>query len=219
MSARHSRPCGEQARRKGCCGRAQPRHGGPPIVRDTLSKLTKGPWALAGAALLGFLENTIILVALEPLFLPMMASRGRQAWRIAAALVVGNLVAGFAMYALGWWAAEPIIEPFFSWMGMSESFDSFQARMEEDGFVSLFLIGITPVPFQVGAAAAGAAGYSFLFFLIAIGISRAIRYFAEALLIMAFGERAERFIEKHELEIFIGGLLIFAGLVLFWVFG
>ena len=176
--------------------------------RGTLKSWTQSRFALPAAGLLGFLENTIILFALEPLFLPLMASRGKGAWTVAAALLIGNIIGGIALYFVGLWAAEAVIEPLVGWMGAAESYAETATDMEENGFVSLFLVGITPLPFQVGAVAAGAVGMAFVPFLIAMTISRGIRYFAESLLIMAIGQRAADWIETHELEIFIGGFVV-----------
>lgn len=188
-------------------------------LRRRLSKFLEGPWAIPFAAVVGFLENSIILFAMEPLFLPAMASRGREAWKIAAALLFGNVLAGLAMYGLAMWAAEPIIEPIFAMFDATETYHSVTGELESQCFWPLFWIGVTPVPFQLGAAAAGAASCSILVFLAAITISRAIRYFAEAGIIMALGKRGERWIDRHQLEIFVLGLGIFIGMaVVYFLF-
>ncbi|MAK60579.1 MAG: hypothetical protein CMK09_06345 [Ponticaulis sp.] len=188
-------------------------------LRQKLSRFLDGPWALPFCALIGFLENTIILFAMEPLFLPAMAARGRKAWQIAAALLVGNVIAAFAMYALGMWAGSAIIEPAFASFNATETYHELIGKLNEDCFWPLFMVGITPIPFQLGAAAAGAAGCSLLVFAAAITISRAIRYFTEAGIIMALGERGEKWIEQHELEIFVLGIGIFIGMaVMFFLF-
>lgn len=188
------------------------RKAAPNPWRQRISEFLDSKWALPTSALIGFLENTIILFAMEPLFLPAMAARGREAWKIAAALLFGNVLAGIAMYFLGMWANDAILQPIFSYFDANASYDNMVASMAEDGFWPLFLVGVTPIPFQFGAAAAGAAGYSFLFFLLAVTISRSIRYFAEAGLIMVLGKRGEEWIERHELEIFILGIGIFVGM-------
>lgn len=182
-------------------------------LRETLKSWTQSRFALPVAGLLGFLENTIILFALEPLFLPLMASRGKGAWKVAAALLIGNILGGIVLYFVGLWAAETVIDPLVEWMGAAETYDETAANIEENGFLSLFLVGVTPLPYQVGAVAAGAVGFAFVPFLIATLISRGIRYFAEALLVMAIGHRAEEWINQYELEIFIGGFVVL-GLVI-----
>jgi len=182
-------------------------------LRATLKSWTQGRYALPAAALIGFLENTIILFALEPLFLPLMAARGKGAWKVAAALLIGNIIGGIVLYFFGMWAAEAVITPFVEWIGAAETYEETALNIEENGFVALFLVGVTPLPFQVGAVAAGAVSMAVIPFLIAMTISRAIRYFAESLLVMAIGQRAEDWINNHELELFIGGFVVLGGVV------
>lgn len=184
----------------------------PNPWRKRISEFLDSRWALPVSAFIGFLENTIIFFAMEPLFLPAMAARGREAWKIAAALLFGNILAGIAMYFLGMWANEAVLQPLFAYFDASEAYQSTIDGMSEQGFWPLFWVGVTPVPFQFGAAAAGAAGYSFALFLLAVTISRAIRYFAEAGVIMALGKRGEDWLERHELEIFLLGLGVFVGM-------
>ena len=184
-------------------------------LREQVKTWARGRWALPIAALLGFLENTIILFAMEPLFLPIMISRGRRAWTVAAALLLGNVLGGVAMYSLGYWLAEPLIEPLIQSAGLQDLYETNMEDLEENGFIAIFLVGVTFIPFQVGAAAAGATAYSFPLFLVAITISRAIRYFALAALVWAVGSRAEDVFEAHELEIYLVGLAVFVGLIVF----
>ena len=181
-------------------------------LKKNLTRFLQGPLALPFAALVGFLENTIILFAMEPVFLPAMASKGRDAWQVATALLIGNIIAGICMYALGMWAAAPLIEPIFSLFDATQSYRDITAQMELNGFWPLFIIGVTPVPFQIGAAAAGAAKFSFIIFLVAVTLSRAIRYYAEAGLIMVMGSKAQGYIERHQVEIFILGIGMFLGM-------
>jgi len=187
-------------------------------LRKRLRAVTQSHYALPIAALIGFVENTIVLIAMEPLFLPMMASRGRGAWRIALALLIGNVAGGLAMYSLGMWLEGPVIEPFVESVGAVDTYADAQEQLKENGFVSLFLIGVTPFPFQIGAAAAVVVGYSLIWFVVAVTLSRAIRYGWMAALVMVLGERAEEWIEKHELEIFLLGIGIFLGFVVYAIF-
>jgi membrane protein YqaA with SNARE-associated domain len=106
-----------------------------------------------------------------------------------------------------------VITPFLEWIGAAETYEETAINIEENGFVALFLVGVTPLPFQVGAVAAGAVGMAVIPFLIAMTLSRAIRYFAESLLVMAIGHRAEDWLVKHELEIFIGGFVVLGGVI------
>lgn len=168
------------------------------------------------AVLIGFFENTIIVVPMEPLFLPLMALRRRTAWLVAAALLLGNVLGGLMMYWLGATFAEEAIQPLVSMFDAGSAYQETMDGLKSNGFTTLFMIGVTPFPFQVGVAAAGAAGYNLLLFTIAVTLSRSIRYFALAVLVMLVGERAEEILKAHELELAAVGILLFAGFVVYF---
>ncbi len=148
----------------------------------------------------------------------MMAARHGRAWIIALWLLVGNVMGGMLMYGAGAFLLEPVAEPLFQLLGVEEEYEQASADLEENAFETLFLVGVTPFPYQVGTAAAGAAGVSLPVFLAAVSLSRGIRYMALAGLVMVIGSRARNFIERHELEIFIAGIVTFVllGAWIFW---
>jgi membrane protein YqaA with SNARE-associated domain len=181
-------------------------------LRDKLEALAEGPWLYPISALLGVLETSIVLVPVEPLIIPLMAGRGRRIWGIAAALLAGNLISAALVY---WGAAAfagVIIDPLVAWLNGEAAYHQALERLRTNGFIALVLIDLTPIPFQISMAAAGAAGFPFGLFLLAVTISRGVRHFAVAALIWTIGLRAQGWIEAHEREIFMGGLVIFAAL-------
>lgn len=188
------------------------------VLRRAVSDWGEGPWSLPLATLIGFIENTIIVVPMEPIFVPLMALNRKKVFAVAAALLLGNVLGGLVMYWLGAVFAEEAIRPIVSMLDAESSYQDVMDKLENDGFATLFMIGVTPFPFQVGTAAAGAAGYSIVLFTIAVTLSRSIRYFLLAGLVAVVGERAEELLEKHELELTIAGLLLFVGFVGYFFF-
>lgn len=178
-------------------------------LRKDFRNWTRGRWAYAYAGALGYLEGTVLIVAPEPLLIPPMLAHKKTIWWFAALPALGNVFAGLTMYMLGAWLNEPVLQPFFEWIGATEQFESSLEDLKQNGFLALILVGLTPIPFQVGTAAAGAAGYNILLFVIAVGLSRSLRYAALAGLVRLLGAAARDWIEDHELEIFAGGLVIF----------
>lgn len=187
-------------------------------IRDAFSEAMRSRWSLPIAFFLGLIENSVFIFFMEPLFIPMMAARGKQAWRVALALVLGAVAGGLVVYFFGVWADERYIEPLFEHLGATEAYLEAQERLNEDGFMSLFLIGVTPFPFQLGAAAAGAAHYALLPFMAAVFLGRGCRYFFYALVVTLIGYRAEKWIQNHEFEIFVLGMIIFVGFLVWTIF-
>ena len=187
-------------------------------LRQRISDWAKGPWAFPVAVLIGFLEGSFIVVPMEPVFIPLMVLKRKKAWLIAALLLLGNVIGGILMYWLGALLADDVVKPLISMFDASQGFEETARKLREDGFATLFMIGITPFPFQVGTAAAGAAGYSLPLFVAAVALSRSIRFFALAFLVMLIGERANDFLKKYEVELFVGGLVLFVGFAVYLFF-
>lgn len=186
--------------------------------RSRISSWGKGPYAYPVAALIGFLEGSFVVVPMEPVFLPLMVLKRKKAWLIATFLLLGNVIGGLLMYWLGAILADDVIQPLVSMFDAQQSYDETVKTLREDGFATLFMIGVTPFPFQVGVAAAGAAGFSLPLFIAAVTLSRSIRFFVLAFLVMLIGERANDFLKKYEVELFIGGLVLFAAFAVYIFF-
>ena len=181
-------------------------------LREQVKRLAHGPWAYPIAGVIGFLEGSFIVVAVEPLLIPMMLARGRSIWLLTLCPIVGNVLAALLMYWFGATLAEPVIEPFARMIGAEDDYIQALGDLRENGFWALFLIGITPFPFQLGTAAAGAAGYSLGLFVPAVAVSLGLRYFVLAALVRVIGARVEGWLQKYELELFVGGMIVFLGL-------
>lgn len=179
-------------------------------LRENFREWTQGRWAYAGAGIIGFLEGSVLIIAPEPLLIPAMLSHKRTIWLFALLPALGNVVAGLLMYALGAYLAEPVIEPFVEWMGATEDYQQAIDDLKANGFLALFIVGVTPFPFQIGTAAAGAAGYNLGLFILAVAVSRSLRYLFLAGLVRIIGASAREWIEKRHFEIFLLGLVLFA---------
>lgn len=169
-------------------------------------------WTGPAAAVLGFLEGSFVVFPMEPLFIPMMAARHRRAWVLALWLLAGNVLGALLMYAFGALLLEPVMEPLIRFLDLQSEYDRARSDLKKHGFVSLFLVGITPFPFQVGTAAAGAVNLALPVFIAAVTVSRGIRYMALAALVMLIGTRSQALIERHERAIFTAGVLLFVAI-------
>lgn len=188
-------------------------------LRETLKSWTQGPWLYPTSFVFGFLEASFVFLPVEPLVIPMMAGKGHRAWIVAALLLVGNLLASMLMYWLGANFADVAIEPAARWLQAEDAYDGALQSLREEGFVYLVMIDLTPVPYQLAMAAAGAAQFPFLPFLGAVLISRGVRWFALAGLVLAIGTRAQKWIEDHQLELFVVGFGVFVAIALvMWLF-
>ena len=184
-------------------------------------RIIRGIRTRTGKFLLGVLavlESTIVPVTIELVAAPLMAV-SRQPYVIANIILIGTIVGALLGYALGFFMFEPIIKPLLERVGWMDEYQVFEKDILANGFWAVFLVGLTPIPFQIGTVGAGVVGYSLPLFIVAVTISRAIRYYALALLADILGRRARKFLNKYQSVILFGGIavLLIGYLLVLWL--
>jgi membrane protein YqaA with SNARE-associated domain len=158
------------------------------------------------------LESTVLPVALEILLLPLMQSRRKRMWQIAAAATVGCIAGAVIGYYIGVWLAAVSMPFVLDWLGDEAVFNQLKENIRTDGFWFILLAGITPVPLQLAMLAAGAVDYPLGWYILAIAVSRTLRYFGLAILTCYFGDHAEALFVRYKKPVF---LILLALLVAF----
>ncbi len=139
-----------------------------------------------------FLEATLVPIPLEAVLVPYMLLRREMVWRIAALALAGFLAASVVGYALGALAFDTAGIWLIDAAGWQDGLGQAQSLFDRYGFWALFLIGVTPVPSQLAMLLGGAFHYPLPWFVAAMGLSRAIRYFGLAALVVWLGPKAAR---------------------------
>ncbi|KZB69438.1 membrane protein [Thalassospira profundimaris] len=164
-------------------------------AQERLAKLAAGRKGLAGIAGASFLETTIIPIPIEIVIAPVMAASRARGFIVATVTLAGSVAGAVGLYFLAWALFDDLAQPLIDMMGSQQQFDELQAKFEDGGFWLVFLVSVTPVPMQIAALAAGAASYPVWLFLIAITISRALRYYGLWALVLGFGAGIARIFE------------------------
>ena len=138
---------------------------------------------------LSFLEAIVIPIPLEAVLVPYMLARRDILWRIAGLALAGFLVAAVLGYLIGALAFNTLGIWLIEAMGWQEAFGDVRQLFDRHGFWALLLIGLLPIPSQVAMLAGGAFGFSLPLFMAAMALSRGVRYFGLALLVVLFGRR------------------------------
>ena len=146
-----------------------------------------------------------------------MLRKPEKRWVIAAVALAGNITAASLGYWLGALAMEQWGDTLISLFGGAQAYDSFAEEIHNNGFVSVLAVGVTPTPLQIAMLAAGATGYSFLLFLLAVTLSRALRYYGLVLLVHFAGDAALRLWKRYSRQIG-AALLAVAGVWLLLAF-
>jgi len=158
---------------------------------------------------LSFLETIILPIPIELVLIPLMAVNKQRVWMIATVTTGGCLVASLVGYGVGMALFQSVGTWFIEFMGMQDSYQSFQSFFNQYGFIAILSIGILPIPFQVAMITAGLSGYPILLFVLAALLARGVRYFGLAWLVHRFGHRVEEMWKRHALMTsLVGGLLV-----------
>ncbi len=154
---------------------------------------------LGGVFTASFLESTIVPIPLEALLIPLLQKRRDKLWQVAFMATLGCIVGALLGYTLGYFTFELLrdwIVP--NWI-TEQQLSTVMLRMKTEGFWFVMTLGVAPIPFQIAMLAAGATYFSLPLFLLATGLSRAIRYFSIALVVYIAGHKAEELIKKYKL--------------------
>lgn len=154
-----------------------------------LARLAESNHVLWLVFTLSLLESIIVPIPLELILIPLLLSQQHRLWAISTATLAGCLVGATIGYFVGFWFFDDVGQWLLQILGYEDAFASFSERFQEQGFGLLLLVGITPIPFQVGMLSAGSTGYPYWLFITASIIARGIRYYGLALLVYWFGDK------------------------------
>lgn len=175
--------------------------------RDWLNRLVRSNHALALLFLLSMAETLVLPVPLELVLIPWMLCHPERKWTIAAVALAGNLTAAIGGYYLGFFFMDKWGPALIDFFGDQDTFEALKQELEEDGFLTIATIGLSPIPFQIAMLAAGATGYSVFLFALAAILARGVRYFGLAALVAIAGKAALDVWERYSkpIGIFILG--------------
>lgn len=169
-----------------------PRDGLSGRLEDLYDLLSRGRRGLAGMAVASTLESTVVPIPIETVAAPLMISRPRRAWAVAAAMLVGSTLGALILYMIAF-TFQDAVAPLVDWVAGPDAYAEVRARLGDQGlFIAVFLISVSFAPMQLAAIGAGALGGALPAFLAAVILSRGIRSFGLAALCVAFGQRATR---------------------------
>lgn len=184
-------------------------------ARTWLNRLDRSPYALPLLFILSMAETLIVPIPIETILIPWMLSQPRRRWSIATVALAGNITAAAVGYWLGALAWGQWGDVLLEWAGNPQAFESFAARVRQNGFAAILAVGITPTPLQIAMLAAGVVGYPFMLFLLAVALSRAVRYFGLAVLVHFAGPSALSLWKRYSRR--IGLLLLILAGGWFWL--
>jgi membrane protein YqaA with SNARE-associated domain len=131
---------------------------------------------------------------------------------------LGSLAGCLALYYVGLMGGDALVRKRFS----SATVDRTLAAFRRHGIMAVLIPSLLPppAPFKIFVLLAGVARIRVAQFASAIAIGRGVRYFAEGLLAVWYGERAITFIRENGTLVSLGAVtLLVAGLVAYILWG
>ena len=157
---------------------------------------------------LGVADGSIFPVPIEPVMLPVMAANPRRVWVMTAVLLAGCILGTLLFYAIGALAEDTLVDPLLAMLGLTEEFALRAEDIRENALITLFLIGLTPIPLQIGTLGAGVVGVDPGTFLLAMLLSRGLRYGLLAGAAIVLGISAADYFARHRTRLVLACMLL-----------
>lgn len=151
-------------------------------------------WVLAFVA---FIESIIFPIPPDMLLIPMMLADPHKAWRYAFICLIFSVLGGVLGYMIGALFYDIAGTKILSLYGQDANFEKFQIWYNNWGSWVVFIGGISPVPYKAITILSGATGLPLSVFIVASLISRGVRFFILAALVIKFGPKIHVLLDSH----------------------
>ncbi len=165
----------------------------------------------AGLFILAFLESSVFPVPPDVLLIALALANPALALYYATIATIGSVLGGVAGYYIGLKGGRRVARRIFSEHMLERADDYFK----EYGVWAVLIAAFSPIPYKVFTIASGIFRLNLRGFIVASMIGRGARFYAEAVLIMLWGEQILSFIDENlELVSIVVALAIIAYIVL-----
>lgn len=162
------------------------------LVEDLLdwSKEIFMPMGEAGLFIISFVESSVFPVPPDVVLIPLTLFNPSLALYYAMISTAGSVLGGIAGYYIGLKGGRPLARRLFSESKLKRVEDYFA----EYGAWAVLIAAFTPIPYKVFTIASGIVRLDMKRFVVASIVGRGARFFAEAVVLMLWGERLLEFI-------------------------
>lgn len=165
---------------------------------------------------IAIIETSVFFLPSDALAIPMTLRNPRKAWRYATISLIGSILGAVIGWFLGYYAFEVIVKPILIFYNKLDSFIYFKETLPFSLLLLfVFTSGLAHLPpMKVMTLLAGVVHLNlFLFILLSI-ISRGMRSYATAWLLLKYGDKILNYFKRSKrILIIITIIAIIAGLV------
>jgi len=154
-------------------------------------------YALWVLAVISFLESAILPIPVDPFALPIMLSNRRRLWQAAIIASLASVAGGCLGYFIGAYLAETFGAWVINSYGLESQFSTFKTDLNDKGVEMIAIAALSPLPYKLGAIAAGVVKFSFPAFFLTSLICRSLRFFAIAGAVYVLGPAFETAFKRH----------------------
>jgi len=152
------------------------------------------PSSAVALGVLSFAESSFFPVPPDVLLMPLVLGNRRKWLRFASICTAASVVGAFLGYVIGLFAIRvALMIPGVT----QEGINWLQGKFNENGELYVFVAALTPIPFKLLTITAGFAKMNLPMFAAACLVGRAMRFYAVAGLMRAFGAKITPFIDKY----------------------
>jgi len=157
------------------------------IVEDLLewSKDVFLPLGETGLFIIAFVESSVFPIPPDALLIPLVLFKPSIGLYYASVSTAGSVLGGIAGYYIGLKGGRPLARRLFSESKIKRVEDYF----DKYGAWTVLIAAFTPIPYKVFTIASGIVRLDLKRFVIASIVGRGARFFAEASVIMIWGEQ------------------------------
>ena len=166
------------------------------LIDNQIKSFSNTQFAMPFIFFIGYVEAIIFPLPQEVFMVPMMLSERLKVFRIAFYSFIGSILGGITAYYLGLLFFDSIVNPIIDFYDYSHHFLFFKDKINEFGFIYVFIGGFTPLPFKIITLTSGALSIPFWNFLIAAILSRGLRFYLVGFLIWKYGEKVINTVDK-----------------------
>ena len=177
-----------------------------------LADSPRAPWVLGAVS---FAESSFFPVPPDVILVPMVLAQPRRAWLFASIATAASVIGGAFGYALGAVLFDTLGHWLIHLYGYESKVDALRLSYQHWGAWIILIKGLTPIPYKLVTIVSGLLGYPFGLFLLLSLITRGLRFFIVAALLMRFGESIRAQLERH-FALILAGFAV-AVVVGFWI--
>jgi undecaprenyl-diphosphatase len=143
------------------------------------------PLGETGLFIVAFIESSVFPIPPDILLIPLILFNPSLGLYYASISTIGSVLGGIAGYFLGLKGGRPLALRLFS----ENKVKRVEHYFERYGAWAVLVAGFSPIPYKIFTIASGIVKLDLKRFILASAIGRAGRFFAEAAVIMIWGEQ------------------------------